>query len=94
MSWYPVLDLKLLAGMRAGSDSEVEVAWVDISHRAAEIGTWINPWEFVPYLDDDSAPILAATMTVLIHSSDKDSAEGSHPHEGIRSSSSGVYEDS
>ena len=94
VSWYPALDLNLLAGMCIGSDSDVQAAWVNISHRAAEIGSWINPREYVPYLDGDGAPILTATMTELIYSSDKDSVGGSHLRKGITSSSSGAYEDS
>ena len=66
VSWYPALDLNLLAGMRTGPDSDVHVAWVNISHQAIEVGSWINPREYVPYLDDDGAPIPAATMTELI----------------------------
>ena len=45
-------------------------------------------------MDGDGAPIPADMMTELIYSSDKDSAGGSRPREGINSSSSGAYEDS
>ena len=66
VSWYPALDLNLLAGMRAGSNNDLQAVWVDIIHRAAEIGSWINPWEYVPYLDDNGAPIPEATMNELL----------------------------
>ena len=94
MSWYPALDLNLLGAMCARSDSDLQAVWVDISHRATVIGSWINPREYVPYLDDNDAPIPEATMTELLLSSDEDSARGSRPREGINSSSLGAYQDS
>ena len=57
-----MLDLNLLGAMRAGSDNDLQTVWVHISHRAAEIVSWINPREYVPYLDDNGAPIPKATM--------------------------------
>jgi len=91
-SWYPGLDLSVLTGMRVGSDEDVSSVWPDICHRAAEVKSHINPYEYTPYLDSDGNPLEMATYSDLVYSTSSSSDAGVKPGGSRRTtSSSGEY---
>lgn len=93
LSLYPHLDLSLLGVLHAGSADMLSPVYLEVNQRSAEIASWLNPQEYVPFLDDQGVAVPHMMMSELACSIEEDSSESSCPREGIQSSSGAYQED-
>src|SRR4051812_25125295 len=93
LTWYPQLDLSLLGAVHAGSANMLNTAYLAINQRCAEIASWLNPQEYVPFLDKEGMPVPHMKLSELACNTEETSPANSLSNAGIESSSREYQDD-